>query len=207
VGRFSRVDLGAIASQLGVDLDVALGSLRALYGELDRKNDENTRSLQLPCARGCSACCRDSVFLTPLEFFAAWDRAQRTMADDVLDDVVARGLALYDQHRELILALDAPPPAGAADHTELVAGLHYDCPMLDAAGACRVYEDRELYARMFGQSFNDDGGVYGCHLVGAHLAGKTVTLVRVRQAAKLLGELPLTFKRQVYPYYIHMLYG
>ena len=80
-------------------------------------------------------------------------------------------------------------------------------PLLGPGGACSVYPRRELYARLFGCSFNDAGGVYGCHLVGDHLAGKQVTLLPARATARRLNELPLTELRQVYPFYIHALYG
>ena len=70
-----------------------------------------------------------------------------------------------------------------------------------------VYPVRELYARLFGSSFNEDGGVFGCELVGEYLGGRTVTLMRARAAAMRLNDLPLTFKRQVYPWYINLLYG
>jgi hypothetical protein len=203
-GVFPVVDLRALASQLGCELDTAFERLRALYGELDARNAANTATLGLPCARGCSACCKDSVFLTPLEFFYVWDTVQTTLSDEARSAIVSRGLALYAEHRALIDALDGPPSDA---HTGVAAQLRYDCPLLDPDGACLAYPARELYARMFGQSFNEAGGAYGCGLVGQHLAGRVVTLLRVRVAAQLLSELPLTFKRQVYPWYINLLYG
>jgi len=207
VSRYPNVDLRALAGELGEDLDAALVQLRALYALVDARNAHNTADLDLPCHRGCDACCHESVFLTPLEFFAAWDDVQTTLDDDTRDAIVTRGLALYEEHRERIEALSKPPPEGATDHTELARGLRFTCPLLGEGGACSVYASRELYARMFGCSFNDAGGVYGCHLVGDHLADKTVTLMRVRPVARLLDELPLTYMRQVYPYFIWVLYG
>ena len=42
---------------------------------------------------------------------------------------------------------------------------------------------------------------------GPRGTGKTVTLLRVRPTARRLSDLPMTHKRQVYPFYIHALYG
>lgn len=84
--------------------------------------------------------------------------------------------------------------------------LRFACPLLDDDGACRVYPVRGLYGRLFGCSFNDAQGIYGCHEAGAALGGKTVTLIRARAAARQLEQLPLTFMRQVLPYYIDLLY-
>ncbi len=196
-----------MAAAVGVDLADAVSRLRGLYDEVDARNAANTRDLDLPCHKGCDMCCHESVFLTPLEFFAAWDWAQANLDDATREAVVDEALALYEKNRSLIVALEEPPPAGQKDHVEVARQIRFRCPFLSAQGACRVYPVRELYARLFGASFNEDGGVYGCHLVGAHLGGKTVTLTRARMWAQRLNELPLTGKRQVYPYYFHLLYA
>src|SRR5688572_20643657 len=106
------VDLEAVAETLGATLAPALASLHALYAEVDAQNHANTRDLDLPCHKGCDACCHESVFLTPLEFFAAWDHVQRTLSDEARHAIVQRGLALYRQNEALILALNGPPPEG-----------------------------------------------------------------------------------------------
>jgi len=64
-----------------------------------------------------------------------------------------------------------------------------------------------MLGRLFGSSFNDEGGVYGCHLVGEHLGDKTLTLLRARPTMSVLHELPLTDRQQVWPHYLHALYG
>lgn len=201
------VDLHAIAAQVGVDLAGAFTSLDALYADIDARNAKNTAGLELPCHRGCSACCHESVFLTPLEFLRVWDHVQRTFSDAERDAVVRRGLELYEEQRALIEALEGPTPEGEDDHFSIAAQIRFRCPFLSADEACTVYPARELYARLFGCSFNAQGGVYGCLLVGQHLGGRTVTLVRVPGAVQRLVELPLTFKRQVFPYYVWWLYG
>lgn len=198
-----RFDLRVMARAVSVDLDAAFEKLRELYAFVDERNAANTRDLALPCHRGCSHCCKESVFITPLEFFYAWDYLQTNATDETLTRIVTRGLALYDQHRALIEALEGErTPA----HDSIAAKLKFVCPLLGDDGACETYPQRELFARLFGSTFNEDGGVYGCHLVGAHLADKEVTLLRARPIAKMLEELPLTFKRQVYPHYIQWMY-
>ena len=204
---YPRMDLEALARKLGVELPPALEDLRALYADVDLRNQGNVRDLDLPCHRGCDACCHESVFLTPLEFLGVWDFVQRELDDAIRDGMVRKGLRLYEENRDLILALLQKPPGGAADHLQIATQLKFRCPLLGRDGLCQVYSMRELYARLFGCSFNDEGGIYGCHLVGAHLAGRTVTLLPVRGTARRLQELPLTFMRQVYPYYINLLYG
>jgi hypothetical protein len=202
-----RLDLHVAARALGVDLAAALTQLKALYDHVDRRNKDLTGDLDLPCHRGCSACCHESVFLTPLEFYGAWQYFQDHADDETFARVVDDGLALYREHRELIEAFDRPPPAGQDDHTALHQQLAFRCPLLDDDGACRVYPWREMLARLFGCSFNDDGGVYGCDLSGEHLGGRELTLLRARPVMHLVHELPLTDRQQVWPHYIHELYG
>ncbi len=205
--RFPAIDLAALVRGAGVDPDAARDGLRALYDDGDARNARNTATLALPCRRGCDACCHESVFLTPLEVLVAWDWAQASLDASTRDDIVARALAIHAKERDRIEALDGPVPPGARDHLAIARELRFRCPFLGEAGECRIHPVRELYARLFGCSFNDEGGVYGCELVGAHLGGKTVTLVSVRRAVSRLAELPLTGKRQVYPYYFDLLYG
>lgn len=201
-----RRDLQAMAAALGVDLPEAFVKLEGLYAAVDARNAKNTAGLDLPCHRGCSMCCHESVFLTGLEFFYAWNYVQTHLSDQERDGIVRAGLMLYSRFAEQIVALDGPVPPGERDHFSIAKTIRFACPMLSDLGACRIYPSRELLARLFGCSFNDEGGVYGCHLVAAHLANKTVTLARARPSARLLNELPLTEKRQVYPYWIHLLY-
>ena len=199
-----RLDLRAMVRAVNVDLDEAFAELAELYAFVDDRNSGNTRSLDLPCHRGCSACCKESVFMTPLEFFYAWDYVQRELGDADRAAIVSRGLALYEAHRELIDALEGEH---TPEHDVIAATLKFVCPLLNTEGACSVYPQRELFARLFGSTFNDDGGVYGCGLVGAHLANREIKLLKASSMADRLRAFPLTFKRQVYPFYIHWLYG
>lgn len=200
------VDLAAAAGALGVNLEAAFADLRALLAAADARLAARTADLALPCRRGCDMCCHQSVLLTPLEFMHAWDHLQRHTSRRELVGVVARGLALFAAHQGTISALDRPPPAGAPDHTEVVRGLNYRCPLLGDDGACRVYPAREMAARLFGGSFQAPGELYACHLVGAHLAGRRLTLPNAISELRALRRLPLTGYRQVYPYFIDLFY-
>lgn len=201
------IDFFALAQNQGVALHPAFAALQALYTEVDERNAKNTANLDLPCHRGCDMCCHESVFLTPLEFYYMWHWAQANLTEAVRQSIIDEALRLYAEFKELIDALDVAPPDGAQDHFAIAQKIRFSCPMLSAEGACRVYPVRELLARLFGCSFNDASGIYGCHLVAAHLANKTVTLIPARPTARRLADLPLTHKRQVYPYYFHMLFG
>jgi len=205
--RYFRKDLRALNETSAINLESAFESLKVLYDEVDRRNERNTRDLNLPCSQGCSSCCEESVFLTPLEFLYAWDFLQKNVEDSQLDDIIDKGLALYQEHRDLIDAFEKPPPHGEKDHVSIHLQLRFRCPLLSAQGTCRVYPAREILGRLFGSSFNSEGGVYGCHLVGAHLGGQNVTLIRARPMAQRIHNLPLSDKQQVYPFYIHQLYG
>ena len=204
--QYPRNDLQALAAEAGVDLESALADLLDIYADVDARNARNTKDLALPCHRGCDMCCHECVFLTPLEFYGVWDYVQRELDDATRADMVQKGLALYQQHRALIDAFELPPPEGDRDHFAIASQLRFTCPLLGSAGECRVYPSRELFARLFGCSFDGDS-LYGCHIVQKHLAGKTVTLLQARGTARRLNDLPLTHKRQVYPFYIHQLYG
>ena len=204
---FSKIDFIGVAATWGVDLPAAFASLAALYDDVDTRNAANTRGLDLPCHRGCDMCCHESVFLTLLEFCYVWDYVQTHFDDEERNRVIGEGLRLYEENRDLIDALDHSPPEGERDHFAIAQKIRFTCPMLGADGACRVYPVRELLARLFGCSFNDTSGVYGCHLVAAHLADKTVRLLPARGTARRMRDLPLTDKRQVYPYYFQLLFG
>ncbi len=204
---FAPLDLRAVAGGMGVDLDDAFARLRALYVAVDARLAARSEGLALPCRRGCDMCCHQSVFVTPLEFLHAWDHLQAHHSPEVLAEVVAAGLATYREQRQLIDALDGPPPPGEDGHLALARQLRFRCPLLDAGGACRVHPAREMGARLFGASFLAPGALYACHLVGAHLAGRQLTLPLARSQLAGLHALPLTHYRQVYPYYIQLLYG
>lgn len=70
----AAVDTGDPAMPIGK----ALEALRDVYRALDERLKKTTGHLKLPCypeetCGGCSQCCHESVFLTPLEFFLVLD--------------------------------------------------------------------------------------------------------------------------------------
>lgn len=207
MAKYPKTDLEAFAHACGFELQAQLDVLREIYADVDARNAANTANLDLPCHRGCDACCHESVFLTTFEFLGAWDWIQTNVSAETMDEIIDKGLALYEENKSLIDAFNQPPPEGEKDHFSLARQLKFRCPILGEDGGCQVYPMRELLGRLFGCSFNSAGGIYGCDLVGEHLAGKVVTLLPARGSANRLAGLPLTSTRQVYPYYIHWLYG
>ncbi len=205
--RYGVVDLRAFAQERGVDLDAALAQLRDLYAETDARNAKNTAGMDLPCHQGCSSCCEEMVFLTPLEFLGAWDYLQANYSAAIVDQTVRQGLAIYERFRDEFEAFDQKPPEGESDHTAIAVTVAFRCPLLSDEGTCRIYPMREILGRLFGCSFNDNRGIYGCDLSGAYFAGKTVTLSRARDCATQVHALPLTEKQSAYPAFIHLLYG
>ena len=204
---YVAVDLDRLAAARDVELDAALARLREVYQDVDARNARNTDGLSLPCHRGCDDCCHESLFLTELEFIAAWQHVQLHLAAEALDDMVRRGLEIYAAQRDLIEAFSLPEEDNAEQRPQLALRLRDTCPFLGAEGACQVYPARPLASRLFGCSFNDERGIYGCDLVGEHLGGRTVTLLPARGTLRRLAPLPLTGQRQVIPFFIQRLYG
>lgn len=193
-------------------LSRALEALRTLYGALDERLAATTARLSgLPC-RGhndshghCSICCHESVFLTPLEWFFAVDYMQRTFSREELTETIVAAHKIYAEHKTNIDALSQPPPQGEPDHFSIARHVRFTCPLLRPAG-CAVYPARELLGRLFGQSFNQQGGIYGCGLSGAFFGDRMATLVSMPAWTEQLCVLPLTHFRQVYPYWFAITY-
>ena len=93
------VDFRAVASQVGVNLDEAFEALDAIYDDVDARNQANTRLLDLPCHRGCDACCHESVFLTPLEFYRVWDWVQVNVDAQARTVMIERALEAYAENQ------------------------------------------------------------------------------------------------------------
>ena len=183
-------------------------ALAQLYRELDQALQRTTETLDLPCKAGCDACCHQSVFLTPLEFLAAWDWLQSEVSQSELSAIVTKAIRIYRLNQAVINRLDLPAPDGQSDHFSLVEGLAFRCPLLAEDGRCMVHPARELYARLFGGSWERrPGALYACHIVSEHLADKELSLLVSKDWAQKLNALPLTHRRTVYPAYIAELYG
>lgn len=201
------VDLHGRCAQEGVDLDDALARLRRVYELVDAANHENTAALELPCHSGCSACCEDAVFMSELEFMAIWHFCQTHIDDAERARMVRRSQRLVHENAEAFAAMAERWAHGMFDLTDLAMPLHLRCPILDDEGRCQAYPWRELWGRLFGQSFNDEGGIYGCHLVGDHLIGRQVTLLPARATGRRLLGLPLTRGSQLLPAWVVHWYG
>ncbi len=200
------VDLTQLPKTTGINLHRAFARLKTLYDEVDEQINRHTSSLDLPCHRGCSSCCEDAVFLTPLEFYALWHYCQETLSDDVRGAIVRRAQAIYRVEKRIIEKMDNPLEEGQ-DHTTTARTLRFSCPVLDDSGACQAYNFRELAARLFGASFNAQQGIYGCKDVGDHLGGRKITLIQAEPTSRRLSSLPLTQSSQVLPAYLVQLFG
>jgi hypothetical protein len=206
------VDIEAIETgDPDVPLSAALASLKEVQRALDERLIATTKQHALPCfeprdgCASCAQCCHESVFLTPLEWLGVVEHMQAHFSPQELETRVRSALALYDAHRKTIDAFMRTPDNGAADHTDLARTLKFTCPLFSKDG-CTVYPAREVLGRVFGQSFNDEGGIYGCALSGKYFGGQEVTLVRASAWAKKLRSLPLTGYRQVYPWFFAQTY-
>jgi Fe-S-cluster containining protein len=186
--------------------------LRDIYASLDTRLRATTKNLALPCyeprdgCQTCSQCCHESVFLTPLEWLNVVDYAQTTFEPSLYETMIRDGLALYANNQATIDAFMHPPPEGERDHFSLANALKFTCPLLGKDG-CSIYPAREILGRLFGQSFNKHGGIYGCALSGAFFGARTATLVKAEAWAVRLEALPLTGYRQVYPWFFKQTYG
>ncbi|MCP4499221.1 MAG: hypothetical protein GY822_04540 [Deltaproteobacteria bacterium] len=202
----AKIDLARLRDVAAVNLQRAFSRLKMLYDEVDERNERNTAALNLPCHAGCSSCCEDAVFVTPLEFYALWNHCQKTLSDDVRIQMVRRAQQIYRVNRKVISQLGATLEPGE-NHVQTARQLRFSCPILDDHGVCQAYAYRELAGRLFGASFNEEHGIYGCDDVGDHLAGKEITLIQAESTSRRLSSLPLTQHSQVFPAYFVQLYG
>jgi Fe-S-cluster containining protein len=97
----------------------------------------------VPCRKGCSACCRYLVPISPPEAFALADRMDRVQAP--------RRVALEEHFRRAARTILAHAPALAAPSTQddlsrWCWAMKLDCPLL-SAGACSLYSSRPLACR------------------------------------------------------------
>jgi hypothetical protein len=204
---YPLIDLYSLSDTADIDLDLAFACLDAFYEGLDQIFEQTISSLALPCKIGCADCCKECVFLTPLEFYRVWDWVQINLDAVQRDGIINRALEIYKRHREDIAAFELPPPDGDSDHFALARELKFTCPLLAEDNTCLVYPVRDICSRLFGCSFDQHGDIYGCLLVQQQLEGQQVTLLPAFKTARRLNDLPLSHKRQLYPFYIHQLYG
>jgi hypothetical protein len=170
----------AIALGLESQPQDILRSVQGAYDAIDASLAEGRADLQLPCHAGCSQCCREAVFVCAAEFFCvadavlAWAPARRHA---LLDDM-ARVADRFEDELELLETLQP-----GFERDEVAARVRFDCPLLSGQGHCTVYAVRELNARTFGQSMDENRGeAYGCGLTHERLA-----LVPAQSKAGLYG--------------------
>lgn len=114
--------------------DLAISRLRRQAAEAGAR---------VPCRKGCSACCRYLVPISPPEAFALADRVARLPPP--------RRAATEERFRlAAAVILSAAPslksPATTLELSRWYWGLRLDCPLL-AAGACGNYSGRPLACR------------------------------------------------------------
>lgn len=201
--------------------DFSLAQAFFLLGDLYSKVDAHAaviaEPLELLCKPGCSACCRQCVFVTPLEALYMLHHMQEHLSTEKLRAVIAEAGRIVEQHRERIFAFghpecpgapslsdeDAAPRARPLDRVLSAKALSFDCPLLDEAGLCTVYAARELRARLFAVSrLKSRDEYYACDLLGRHLDGKTVQLIDAEAVESIMHLYPLTKGEQVIPYFV-----
>jgi hypothetical protein len=204
---------GLVVRDDGTTLEEALLPLQDLYRRVDEHAAALAEPLDLPCGPGCSACCRQSVFVTPLEALALLHHAQTHFTAAQRETLLQRGLAIFHAHQPLILSFGHPPCPGLpalpgaepapGDPVERARGLNFDCPFLDHGGRCTAYPARDLRGRLFGVSrLRSRDEYYACPHLGAHLDGKEVRLMDAEAVHAILRLHPCTTGEQVIPYYL-----
>jgi Fe-S-cluster containining protein len=195
----------------------AFAGLADLYEKVDAHAASIAPALDLLCHAGCSACCRDSVFVTPLEALFMLHHMQRNLSAPDLAATVARGTAVFATNRERVLqfghvecpgappldAQDLQPRPRPLDRVLAARALSFDCPLLDEAGRCTIYAAREMRARLFGLSrLKSRDEYYACQMMGQRLEGRDVKLMDAEAVMGILKLYPLTAGEQVIPYYL-----
>jgi Fe-S-cluster containining protein len=115
----------------------------------------------IPCRQGCSACCHG-----PFDISAADTLLLReglaSLSDGDRDAVRTRGRALLERMRQLAPAWRSPwdlAELGEKPFDAITESLAAEpCPLLDDAGACRVYGYRPLVCRLMGLPMMTAGG-------------------------------------------------
>lgn len=199
-------DFDAILVAQDYTLAQAITKLNEVYQALEPRLEDLQKKHSLPCHAGCSQCCHQAVFITPLEWWFMVNHIQQTKSQAYLQFVIERAETIYRDHRETIEGFLKAPNSNEYDHWDSAKQLSFQCPFLQD-DHCGIYPARSLNARLFGCSFQSPGVVYACGLVEQALAQQTVNLLYAPKWNNRLAELPLTDARQVIPYYIMVSYG
>jgi Fe-S-cluster containining protein len=172
--------------------------LQAFYLTVDEVVRGVTSQTELPCHRGCSACCKDvPPPLSPSEWKVAVDYL-RSMPPERREPLLGRARELYRQNRAAIDELGLQPER----FDELARErLSFVCPFLEDE-ACAIYPARPHACRLYGNSFLPTRGkMYACTLVEDALLGQEPALVNFEGTVAMLRLYPDTRRSQVLPWY------
>ncbi|HEU4698739.1 MAG TPA: YkgJ family cysteine cluster protein [Gemmatimonadales bacterium] len=107
----------------------------------------------IPCRGGCSACCHGPFDISVADVELLVDAVRRLPVAERAT-VEARSRALLERMRELEPGWAAPHDVAALGDERfdrLADALAAEpCPLLDAEGRCRIYDDRPLVCRLTG---------------------------------------------------------
>lgn len=190
----------ALAARLGLSdpAEAVLGKLQALYREVDDALAAGSGDRNLPCRKGCAACCRESVFVSAPEFLAVVVAMRRLEDRDLILDRMLEVAARFADELELLEEIGPGP-----ERDEVAARVKFECPLLDPEDACRVYAWRELNGRTFGQSWDGKRGhAYGCELTHEAVGRDRLRLADAWRPRRLLSQaFPEARSVHVYPWW------
>jgi Fe-S-cluster containining protein len=128
---------------------------RTLLGRLDAWFAEGRRTAagRVPCRGGCSACCHGPFDISIADAELIREAVARLPSAERAE-VRGRAAALRERMRVLEPSWSAPyeiAAVGEAGFDRVSDALAAEpCPLLDAAGRCRIYADRPLVCRLIG---------------------------------------------------------
>lgn len=115
----------------------------------------------IPCHQGCSACCYGPFDISVADALLLRE-GMATLPGAVREIVRTKGRALHERMRQMAPAWQPPwdlDTLGESAFDATAAALAEEpCPLLDDAGACRVYAYRPLVCRMMGLPMMTAGG-------------------------------------------------
>ena len=115
----------------------------------------------IPCQLGCSACCHGPFDISVADALLLRE-GMATLPETEREIVRRKGRVLHDRMRQLARAWRSPwdlEALGEAAFDAITEALAEEpCPLLDDAGACRVYLYRPLVCRMMGLPMMTAGG-------------------------------------------------
>ena len=195
----------ALARDLGLDsVETTLTALREVYDRVDRSVAQGAAGLGLPCRSGCDACCREAVFVSAPEFLAVARYLIENESRPRRQAIVDAMMRWFDAFEDELLLLETITPGPERD--EVAMRVRFECPLL-RDGRCTVYPVRELNARTFGLTRDEDRNApFGCGLTHERLrvlpSAAQDKLAGAREARRWLNErVPGATDVHVYPWW------